>query len=106
MAKFYGKIGYASTVETAPGVYGEQITSTPEYSGDVIKNSRKLQASTSSVNDNINITNQISILSDPFANSNFHNMRYVEYMGAKWKVIDIEVQFPRLILSLGGVYNG
>ena len=103
MAKFYGNIGYAQMVETKPGVYNEQITE-KQYYGDLIKNTRKLQ-STDQLNDNINIANEISILADPFANQNFHSMIYVEFMGAKWKITNVEVQYPRLILSVGGVYN-
>ena len=103
MAKFYGNIGYAQMVETKPGVYDEKITE-KQYYGDLIKNTRKLQ-STDQLNDNINVANEISILADPFANQNFHSMRYVEFMGAKWKITNVEVQYPRLILSVGGVYN-
>lgn len=104
MAKFYGTIGYAKTVETMPGVWTEQITER-NYYGDVIRNSRRLQSS-DKVNDDININNQISIVADPYAINNFHSMRYAEFMGAKWKISDVEVQYPRLLLTLGGLYNG
>ena len=104
MAKFYGAIGYAKTVETMPGVWTEQITER-DYYGDVIRNSRRLQSS-DKVNDDINISNQISIVADPYAINNFHSMRYAEFMGAKWKISDVEVQHPRLLLTLGGLYNG
>ena len=104
MAKWYGKIGYAETVEIRPGVFKEQITER-EYFGDVLYNNRRLQTS-DQVNDDINISNRISILADPFANENFHSMRYLSFMGANWKVSSIEVAYPRLILTLGGVYNG
>ena len=104
MAKFYGKIGFGKTVETEPGVFEEQITSR-NYYGETIRNSRTLQSS-DSVNDNINIANQISILADPFAKDNFHTIRYAEFMGTKWKVTTAEVLFPRILLTLGGVYNG
>lgn len=104
MAKFYGMIGYAETVETKPGIWEEQITERSYY-GDLIRNTRKLQTS-EGVNDDVNLSNEISIVADPFAYQNFHSMRYVEYMGAKWKIINVEVQHPRLILSVGGVYNG
>lgn len=103
MAKFYGMIGYAETVETKPGVWKEQITEKP-YSGDLIRNTRKLQTA-DQLNDNVNVANEISIISDPFANENFYSMRYVEFMGAKWKITNVEVQYPRLILTIGGVYN-
>lgn len=104
MAKWFGKIGYGETVETKPGVWTETITER-EYYGDLIRNSRRLQTSSDKVNDDINISNQLSIVSDPYANENFHAMRYAEFMGTRWKVTDVEVQYPRLILTLGGVYN-
>lgn len=103
MAKFYGAIGYAETVETTPGVWEEQIT-VRNYYGDLTRNTRGLQ-STSQLNDNINVANEISILADPFAYQNFHSMRYVEFMGAKWKISNVEVKHPRLILTVGGLYN-
>lgn len=104
MNKFYGKIGYAITKETTPGVWVERIVERSYY-GDVIRNIRCLQSS-ENLNDDINVSNEISIVADAFANQNFHSMRYVEYMGTKWKVSSIEVKYPRLILSIGGVYNG
>ena len=104
MAKFYGVIGYATTVETEPGIYEETIVERPYY-GDLIKNTRRLQ-SAGKVNDDINVSNQVSIVADPYANENFHAMRYVEFMGTKWKVTDVDVQYPRLVLTVGGVYNG
>lgn len=104
MAKFFGTVGYAETVETAPGVWQEQIIER-EYFGELIRNVRKLQT-TSRLNDNIDITNEISILADPYANENFHAMRYIEFMGTKWKITSVEVRYPRLILTVGGVYNG
>lgn len=104
MAKWFGVIGYAEAVETAPGVWGEQIT-TRDYYGDVIRNTRRLQTA-GQVNDNIDISNEISVVADPYALKNFHAMRYAEFMGTKWKITSVEVQYPRLNLSLGGVYNG
>lgn len=103
MAKFFGAIGYAVTSETKPGVYEEQIIER-EYFGDVNRNIRKLENS-EYLNDDINVSNEISIVSDPFANENFYSMRYVEFMGTKWKITSVEVKYPRLILTLGGVYN-
>lgn len=103
MAKFYGEIGYANIVETEPGVWEEKIIKR-NYYGDIIRNTRSLQTS-DNVNDNINISNEISIVADPYANENFHSMRYVYFMGAKWKITSVEVKYPRLILSIGGLYN-
>lgn len=103
MAKYYGMIGYAETVETNPGVWCEQITER-EYFGDILQVSRRLESS-GNLNDNVNVNNRISILADPFAYKNFHTMRYISWMGSNWKITNVEVQYPRLILSIGGVYN-
>lgn len=104
MAKWHGKIGFCNTVETEPGVWNGDITER-NYYGDILSNFRKFQNS-GGVNDNINIANKISILSDAFATQNFHSIAYAEFMGKKWKVSDVEILYPRLILTLGGVYNG
>jgi hypothetical protein len=104
MAKWYGAIGYATTELTGPGVYEEKIVER-NYYGDVIRNNRQLQSS-DQLNDDLNISNEISIVADPFAYQNFHSIRYVVFMGAKWKVIRVGVQRPRLVLTTGGVYNG
>ena len=104
MGKFYGSIGYAETIETSPGVWVEQITER-KYYGDVNRDSRRLQ-SANQLNDNINVSSEISIVADPYAYNHFHSMRYVEFMGAKWKVSTVEPKPPRLILTLGGLYNG
>lgn len=102
MAKYCGVLGFSVTVESAPGVYEEQIIER-KYYGNI--NSRTRSLASSGVNDNINISNEISIVADPFANENYFAIRYIEYMGAKWKVQSITIQSPRLILSVGGLYN-
>lgn len=104
MPKFFGAIGFAYTVESSPGVYTEEIIER-NYSGDLIRNIRRLQTS-GQVNDDLNISNQISILADPYAQQNIYMMRYATFMGAKWKITDVQVEYPRLLLTLGGVYNG
>ena len=103
MAKFYGAIGYADTVEIEPGIWEEQIIERMYY-GDLIRNTRKLQ--TAGVNDDINVSNEISIVADPYAMQNFHKMRYIEFFGERWKIPSVEVQYPRLILAVGGLWNG
>lgn len=103
MAKWFGKIGYAETVETTPGVWKEQIA-VRDYYGDLTRNTRRLK-SADKVNDDLNISNELSIVSDPYAINNFHSMRYAEFMGTKWKITSVEVQYPRLILTLGDGYN-
>ena len=103
MTRWCGVIGYAETLEIEPGVWSEEFTER-KYYGDLLRNSRRLQGS-QQINDDITISNQISILADPYAAQHFHAIRYAELFGTKWKVSSVEVQYPRLILELGGVYN-
>lgn len=104
MAKFYGLIGFADSVKSSPGVFEDVITER-SYRGDLMQNSRRL-VSGDQVNDDINISNELSIVADPYVRHNFHSIRYVVFMGSKWKVTNVRVEYPRLILTLGGVYNG
>lgn len=105
MAKWHGMVGYAETKETAPGVWRPGITER-EYHGDVYEFSSRWSASSDSTNDNLNISNQISILADTFAYQNFRSLKYVEFMGSNWEISLAKVQGPRIILTMGGVYNG
>lgn len=105
MAKWHGVIGYAEKVETEPGIWEEKITERKHY-GDVNRNNRRLQT-IDQLNDNVNVSNEISIVADPYANKHIYAMRYIEFQGAKWKVSSVDAsQRPRLILTLGGLYNG
>lgn len=103
MAKFYGVIGYADTVQTSPGVWENQITERP-YFGDANRNVHRLETS-DKLNDNIDVNNEISIVADEYAYQNFRLIKYVEFEGAKWRVTSVQVQRPRLILVMGGEYN-
>jgi len=102
--RFYDVIGYGGTVETAPGVWDDVITEV-KYRGDVVRNSRKYGEG-DSVNDDLTVSNSISVVADDYALNNYFAIRYVRWSGNLWKVSDVEVQRPRLILRLGGVYNG
>ena len=104
MAKFHGFIGFAQTVETAPGVFKEQMTER-EYIGDFMRLSQTM-AQTQMVNDNMTLSSRVSVVADPFAFANLSTIRYVKWEGVSWKVSNIEHQRPRLILTLGGVHNG
>lgn len=103
MSKFYGKVGYAETVEKVPGVWKSQIVER-DYYGDTLANFRRYE-NNDSINGNVDINNKFSIVADPYAYQNFHNMRYVVYLGTQWKITNVEVQHPRLILTVGGLYN-
>lgn len=103
MAKFCGMIGFSKTKETKTDAWEEEIIE-KRYFGDVTRNFSQ-RKSDSQLNDNIDISNAISIIADPYVNQNLNAIRYIVFMGTKWKVTNIEVQYPRLLLSIGGVYN-
>lgn len=103
MSKYYGIVGFATHVETSQSVWEEQIVEKPYY-GDLIKINRQL-VTNAVINDGVTVTNQISIIADAFANENFLDIRYATVNKLKCSVVSVEVQRPRLILTLGGRYN-
>ncbi len=103
MAKWFGSIGYSVTAETRPGIWEDTIEE-KNYYGDTMRASHKY-AYDDQVNSKITVSNKISILADPFASEHIPLMRYITYMGNKWSITDVEIQYPRLIISFGGVYN-
>ena len=104
MRKFYGPVGFAEPVETSPSVWTDRIIER-NYYGDITKDTRKATSS-GGVNDNIVTSNNISIIADIYARDHSDRIRYVEFMGTKWKVDSTAIEYPRLTLILGGVYNG
>lgn len=103
MAKFSGIIGFRETVDNGAGVWNPDITK-KQYCGDFVRNSCSFQLG-ESVNNDVTTRNEISIVADPFVKQNFHNIVYAEYMGVKWAVTNVEVKYPRLVLTIGGKYN-
>jgi hypothetical protein len=102
--KWYGKIGYALTEDNGDGIWTPKM-SWKQYYGDVQRFSRRIE-SASQVNDNLNISNTISIIADPYALKNFGYMKCVEWAGNLWEISSIEISYPRMVLNIGGVYNG
>lgn len=106
MARFHGEVGYGDSVETpsGSGVWVDIITE-HIYTGDVIRNTRNLEPG-DNLNNDITVANSISIVADQFAVDNFLKIKYVRWAGILWTITSVEVRSPRLILSLGSVYNG
>lgn len=104
MAKFAGKIGFTNTIETSPGIWSNNVIE-KTYVGDVFKTSLRYQ-NDSQINDDVILSKRISIIADVFVNNNIQSIKYVTFMGAKWAVTEFDVEYPRIILTLGGVYNG
>lgn len=106
MARFYGAVGYATSAETpaGSGVWVDTIVE-KSYYGNVIRNMRNLRPG-EGLNENMSVNNSISIVADDDAINHFFNIRYVNWAGTLWTVSNVEVQSPRLVLTLGSVYNG
>ena len=102
--KFCGTVGYVETLETRPNIY-EGVTTERTYFGDILRNTKRSEGA-QGLNDNINVNNLISIVADEYAYSHFFAIKYVIWENSKWKVTNVEVSRPRLILTIGGVYNG
>ena len=75
------------------------------YYGDVLRRSRRWDQATE-VNDHLTLSDEINVIADSYILENLNYMRYVIYLGVKWKINYIEVNRPRIRLTLGGEYNG
>lgn len=108
MAKWSGKIGFVMPeIEVKPGVWKPESIVEKTYYGDMLTDYRRTSTSTETTNDELSLNNQISIVANSFAMENFYAIRYAKFMGVAWRVTSIDAnQRPRLILTLGGVYNG
>jgi hypothetical protein len=104
MARYFGKVGYGQDVDKGGGVWDTVIVE-KEYYGDVTQDYRRLQ-DVEKVNKNLTTSTTISIVADTYANENIRAIRYAEWKGALWEVTNVNEERPRLILQLGGVYNG
>ena len=106
MGKWCGKIGNALTSEIRPGVWdGDDSIIERPYFGEEVKAARRFEKSGNG-NDNLNVSLELSVIADPFANQNFQSMKYITFMGSKWEITNVELQYPRMILTIGGIYNG
>lgn len=104
MARYFGNVGYVESVETAPSVFTEQATERPYYGDEITVNRRLTKGE--GPNDNVEIGNQFSILADAYAYDHFFAIRYITWMGQRWKVTKATVQRPRILLDVGGLWNG
>lgn len=103
--RYYGLIGFGQTVnQDGDDMWREEITERP-YMGDVVKRTYNMQSADKLTKD-VQVNMQISIVADEFAADFMHLIRYAEWRGVRWQVVAVDPQFPRLVLSLGGVYNG
>lgn len=105
MAKYHGKLGFVQTKQIRPGVTVE-VADERIYNGDILRSQKRWEQTSNQLNENLTLSNQFSIVADPYAYDNFFAIRYIWYMGAKWKVTNVEIARPRLLLTVGGVYNG
>lgn len=103
MAKYYGKVGFVENVEVEEGIWEEKPTERPYY-GDILKN-RIITQQDGSPNPNVSIATEISLISDAYANENFDLIRYIEYLGKKWNIVSVDIEYPRIKVMLGGLYN-
>lgn len=105
--KFHGTIGFwFNDAEVEPGRFLPHVEERPGYHGDVLRNNLRTQSVSDQQNDNLVINNRLSILSDLYLQQNWSSIRYVIWNGVRWKVTNVELNYPRIILEVGGIYNG
>lgn len=103
MTKYAGLVGYVTQIETRPGIWEPKSTE-KKMTGDVLNLGHSYDTG-NKVNDDITLQHKISLVGSPYAYSNLYNLRYLWYMGEKWKIIGVAVERPRIVVTIGGVWN-
>lgn len=104
MSKYVGMIGFGMNRETEPGVWEDEVIER-KYRGDILKNNQHFAVG-GTTSGELRISNHFSILCDSFAFDHVSDIRYLEWRGNRWMVDSIEIEYPRLIMTIGGIYNG
>ena len=103
MPKIHCEVGYETFEDTGLGDY-EPVVTKRHYKGDLITVSKSFNQN-EGINDDLRVSNRISLIADAYAYDHFFGIVYVYWAGQRWKVSNVTVERPRLILTLGGVYN-
>ena len=106
--KYTGKIGFAVMKNEGEGIYTEEIEEKVYY-GDLLSsrwNNENNQNSPLVVNCFfVILNNSISVICDKYLSENISVIRYITYKNSKWCITGIEIQPPRIIINIGGIYN-
>lgn len=108
MAKYAGLVGYVTQEEKVPGVWSTVADPKP-MRGDIIRASASSQndgrLSSDKINKDVTLNHRVSLVGDAYAFGNYYNIKWIEIDGAKWEVSSVELQRPRLIVTVGGLWN-
>ena len=85
--RFSGEIGFAQSVEGTGNHIGiwEDVIKERHYYGDVLQNYHRWEQGID-INENLNLSNKISIFADRFCLDNYFKMRYVVLNG--WRCLE------------------
>ena len=106
MARFHGVIGFTEQAEVSPGVWEHSVVEKRMYYGDILRNKRVFAASSSSTNDNVQIANQLSVVSDNYMRHHLNSIRFAVVDDIPWQITNVEIDEKRIVLTLGEVYAG
>lgn len=107
MAKYSGKLGLVyPDAETAPGIWAPEKVEEVSVKGDTLNLSKSYSPSSQSINDDLTLSKRVSIIASSDLIADTASMRYLTYLGQRWKIVEIDFQRPRLIFTLGGIWNG
>lgn len=110
MSKFTGLVGFITQEESIPGVWSP-IENSKKMRGDLISSSAtngngSRIADSGKVNDDVSLNHRVSLLGDYYTFNNYLNIKWIQIGGRKLEVSSIELQRPRVILTVGGLWNG
>ncbi len=104
MAKYAGLVCYVTQEEKVPGVW-TPLENPVLMKGDIIRQSSNYQDN-GKINSDISLNHRVSLVGDAYAFDNYYNIKWIMLDGRKWEVTSVEIQRPRIIVSIGGLWNG
>lgn len=104
--KFHGFLGFVKFVEsgTSPGKFDVVEEEIP-VKGDLLRNALKYEPVEGNEKLNMAISNRFSFIAPNRVFENFEFLKFITWNNVRWNISNIEVNSPRLIVSISGVYN-
>lgn len=107
--KWSGKIGFYVDEEVikdgiGTGIWKPQIVER-SYTGNIVRDYRSQENTNDKVNEDVTISNNISVILDRYLDSHICDIKYITFKGVKWKVKGFTINHPRIDISIGGIYN-
>lgn len=103
MARYSGLVGYVTQEETVPGVWSP-VENPRTMKGEIIRQS-STNPDHGKINSDISLNHRVSLWGDAYAFDSYYAIKWIQIDGRKWEVTSVEIKRPRIIVTVGGLWN-